>query len=175
MIRVAGIALPLVFIAFVLVGCEHPGVPHPLAASVAMGDGPETGAPGPSPSPAATAEPMATPEPAVTAGPTVTADPTATAEPARIDSIAISLKDFVLDPDELTVSAGTVTFVLKNEGRYTHDFRVEGQGVDKKAPKVGRGRTFEWQVTLPPGEYRISCPVSNHADRGMAGTLTVIE
>ncbi|MBI2887317.1 MAG: cupredoxin domain-containing protein [Chloroflexi bacterium] len=83
-------------------------------------------------------------------------------------------KDFKLDPDNLTVKAGAVTFVLKNEGRYTHDFRVEGQGTDAKAPKVGSGRTQEWRVTLKPGTYRISCPISNHADRGMVGALTVV-
>jgi uncharacterized cupredoxin-like copper-binding protein len=99
-----------------------------------------------------------------------------TAEPTPVPSTAqVSLKDFRLDPDEVTVKAGTVTFVLKNEGRFTHDFRVEGQGIDKKAPKVGRGREREWQIELPPGTYRISCPISNHADRGMRGTLTVVE
>lgn len=86
----------------------------------------------------------------------------------------ISLKDFRLDPERLSVKAGTATFVLKNDGRFTHDFRVEGQGIDEKAPKVGQGRTFEWQVTLAPGTYSISCPISNHADRGMVGTLTVV-
>lgn len=89
-------------------------------------------------------------------------------------TLRISLKDFNLDPDNVTGKAGTITFVLKNEGRYTHDFRVEGQGIDDKAPKVGQGRTFEWQIALTPGTYRISCPISNHADRGMTGTLEVV-
>jgi uncharacterized cupredoxin-like copper-binding protein len=74
----------------------------------------------------------------------------------------------------MTVKAGTITFVLTNEGRYTHDFRVEGQGVDERAPKVGRGRSREWEITLAPGSYNISCPISNHADRGMIGTLEVV-
>jgi uncharacterized cupredoxin-like copper-binding protein len=87
----------------------------------------------------------------------------------------MGLHDFRLEPDEVSVRAGTITFVLSNEGRYTHDFRVKGLGTDEKAPKVGRGRNLEWRITLDPGTYSISCPISNHADRGMVGTLTVVQ
>lgn len=86
----------------------------------------------------------------------------------------IELRDFELVPADLTMSSGEITFTLSNGGRFTHDFRVEGEGVDEKSPRVGAGRTDEWSITLDPGEYRISCPISNHADRGMAGTLIVV-
>ncbi len=146
-----------------LAACENPGILHPLAAQIGN-DSATT--PNPEPSSGLTPSPVA---------------PTATPEPLQ-DTVQISLKDFRLDPDQVTARAGTVTFVLKNEGRFTHDFRVEGPGpdlpdcceVDEKAPKVGRGRTREWQITLEPGSYRISCPISNHADRGMTGTLMVV-
>jgi uncharacterized cupredoxin-like copper-binding protein len=78
-----------------------------------------------------------------------------------------------LFPGAITVPAGEITFVLTNAGRYTHDFRIEGEGVDEKSPRVAAGRTGEWTITLTPGEYNISCPISNHADRGMTGTLLV--
>ena len=48
------------------------------------------------------------------------------------------------------------------------------EGIDQKAPKVGWGREREWLVALSPGGYRISCPISSHANRGMTGTLTVV-
>ncbi len=83
------------------------------------------------------------------------------------------MKDFKLSPDAFVGKAGTITFQLVNEGRYTHDFRVEGEGVDEKAPKVGQGREREWKIDLKPGAYRISCPISNHNKRGMTGTLVV--
>ncbi len=89
-------------------------------------------------------------------------------------TVEIALKDFELVPDELTVKAGEVTIVLPNEGRYTHDFLIEGEGVELNAGKVGARRTFEWEVTLEPGEYRISCRISNHDERGMVGTMTVV-
>ncbi len=86
----------------------------------------------------------------------------------------IALRDFELVPADLTVSSGEITFILSNDGRFTHDFRVEGEGVDEKSPRVGAGRDGEWNITLDPGEYVISCPISNHADRGMVGTLIVV-
>jgi uncharacterized cupredoxin-like copper-binding protein len=89
--------------------------------------------------------------------------------------VEITLKDFYLEPDQLTAEAGLITFVLTNGGRYTHDFRVEGQGVEESAPKVPVGREFRWEVNLGPGEYLISCPISDHDERGMVGTLVVVE
>ncbi len=86
----------------------------------------------------------------------------------------IDLRDFELVPADLTLTSGEITFILSNAGRFTHDFRVEGAGVDAKSPRVGAGRTDEWSITLDPGEYVISCPISNHADRGMVGTLIVV-
>lgn len=149
---VAATVVMLLILSLVLEACEYPGVPHPMAA--------QAGAPvSTSSSRTPTPSPMQNPE----TGPKAP-------EPLT-GKVQVSLKDFRLEPDQVTAKAGAVTFVLKNEGRYTHDFRVEGQGIDEKAPKVGQGRTFEWQITLPPGAYRISCPISNHADRGMVGAL----
>lgn len=141
-------------VLLVLAGCEYPGVPHPLAARVE-----NSGFPTPSPAPATT--PVGTPD-------------KQPGEPLQEGTIHVSLQDFRLDPDHMTVKTGTVTFVLENTGRYTHDFRVEGQGTDERAPKVGQGRTFEWLVVLSPGNYQVSCPISNHANRGMIGTLEVL-
>jgi plastocyanin len=149
-----GMAL-LLAIALILAACEYPGIPHPLAAQVEK--------------PASsTSQPTSTPSPSQNPD-------TGAKEPEPLqERVHIGLKDFRLDPDNVKGKSGTVTFVLKNEGRYTHDFRVEGQRIDEKAPKVGRGRTFEWQIALQPGTYRISCPISNHADRGMNGTMEVV-
>lgn len=147
----------LLVLSLVLMACEYPGVPHSLAAQI---EAPVSAGSSPALTPSSNKQ-----------------DPApGSKEPELLKGrVNISLKDFLLDPDRATVKAGAITFVLKNEGRYTHDFRVEGQGIDEKAPKVGQGRTFEWQITLPPGTYRVSCPISNHADRGMVGTLEVVQ
>ena len=148
--RCRTLVLGLFALLLVLPGCgEYPGVKRDVAAVT----GPTLAAaisPGSQGSPATTTQ--------VTAGRTPD----------------MELRDFELGPSEMTVPAGEVTFTLINAGRFTHDFRVEGEGIDEKAPRVAAGRSSEWSVTLTPGEYRISCPISNHADRGMVGTLTVV-
>lgn len=183
----------------VQVACEYPGITHPLAAPDGSGheasETPGTPVASPTPEPTETAisgistptptlepgdpTPTGSPEPESSPTPTLTPTPTATPTPTPTPTpvpavIQIGLNDFRLVPNEVVATAGTVTFVLKNEGRYTHDFRVEGSGIDERAPKVGRGRTFEWQIDLEPGIYRISCPISNHADRGMVGSLEIV-
>ena len=98
---------------------------------------------------------------------------TSSADPTFVGEVEIQLKDFELVPSDFTVQAGEVTFILINAGRYTHDFRIEGEGIDEKSPRISAGRTGEWAIELGPGVYQISCPISNHSDRGMIGTLTV--
>ena len=155
-------------------GCEAPGVPHPLTVGANLAAALEREDETPV-IPTAAPDVVAPTSVNDAIAPTPAEDPAEDPEVVAKNRVELSLKDFVLSPDTLTARAGTITFVLTNEGRYTHDFRVDGNGVDKKAPKVGRGRTREWEITLGPGIYAISCPISNHADRGMVGTLTVVE
>ena len=72
-----------------------------------------------------------------------------------------------------SASSGRRRFVLRNEGRFAHDFHVEGPGVEAHAEKFSPGRTVRLQIAMPEGEYKISCPLSNHDQRGMHGTLIV--
>lgn len=85
--------------------------------------------------------------------------------------IEIAFLEYEMKPNKIRVKPGAVTFVLRNEGRFAHDFHVEGPGVDAYAAKFSPGRTVRLEVALPEGEYRISCPLSNHDQRGMHGTL----
>ena len=89
--------------------------------------------------------------------------------------VEIAFKEYQLTPNKIRVGPGKVTFVLRNEGRYSHDFRIniEGPGIDITTQKFGPGRTIRLEVALQEGEYKISCPLSNHDERGMHGTLIV--
>lgn len=87
--------------------------------------------------------------------------------------IEIALLEYKMKPNKIRVKPGTVTFVLRNEGRFAHDFHVEGPGVEAYAAKFSPGRMVRLEVTLQEGEYKISCPLSNHDQRGMHGTLIV--
>jgi uncharacterized cupredoxin-like copper-binding protein len=85
--------------------------------------------------------------------------------------VEIALMEYEMKPNKIRVKPGAVTFVLRNEGRFAHDFHVEGPGVEAHAAKFSPGRTVRLEVTLQEGEYKISCPLSNHDQRGMHGTL----
>ncbi len=146
----------LAVLTVMLSACEYPGVPHPQAGQAA-------------------GELRPTPSPEVLEPPDSPSEEPHPESSTQEGPVEIALKDFKLEPEQITVKAGKVTFVLINKGRYTHDLRVEGQGVDEKAPRVGAGREFRWELTLEPGEYHISCPISNHDERGMVGTLVVVE
>ena len=87
--------------------------------------------------------------------------------------IEIALMEYEMKPNKIRVKPGAVTFVLRNEGRFAHDFHVEGPGVEAHAAKFSPGRTVRLEVSLQEGEYKISCPLSNHDQRGMHGTLIV--
>ncbi|MDP2706257.1 MAG: cupredoxin domain-containing protein [Burkholderiales bacterium] len=87
--------------------------------------------------------------------------------------IEIALLEYKMKPNKIRAKPGAVTFVLRNEGRFAHDFHVEGPRVEAYAAKFSPGRTVRLEVSLQEGEYKISCPLSNHDQRGMHGTLVV--
>ena len=149
---------------------EHPGVPREVGALPSWFAGERAPRSAREP-PAATAEAGA-------------ATAAASAKPATADGdyaefasgkVEIAFKEYQLTPNKIRVGPGKVTFALRNEGRYSHDFRinVEGPGIDITTQKFGPGRTIRLEVALQEGEYKISCPLSNHDERGMHGTLIV--
>ncbi|HEX2045694.1 MAG TPA: cupredoxin domain-containing protein [Gaiellaceae bacterium] len=83
--------------------------------------------------------------------------------------------EFALDPARVEVDApGTYTFVFRNEGGTVHALEVDGHGVEEETEEIGAGETAELTVELAEaGEYELYCPVGNHRDQGMEGTLVV--
>jgi uncharacterized cupredoxin-like copper-binding protein len=81
--------------------------------------------------------------------------------------------DFMFALEAAQVRAGTITFLATNEGHITHDFAIQGHGVEQKTPRVKPGDTAALTVDLPPGTYTYKCTVPGHALLGMKGTLTV--
>jgi plastocyanin len=76
------------------------------------------------------------------------------------------------DPGSLSASAGSVTIKLVNESDVPHAVEVEGNGVEEESETVTGGET-ELTVDLEAGEYTFYCPVGEHRQNGMEGTLTV--
>jgi plastocyanin len=76
------------------------------------------------------------------------------------------------DPGELSAPAGSVSIELVNDSPTPHAVEVEGNGVEEESETITGGNTT-LTVDLEPGEYTYYCPVGNHRQAGMEGTLTV--
>jgi plastocyanin len=141
---------------------EHPGVPREVSELPSW----FTGAP---------AVPGARERSPVSAAPPGEAAAAAEGDYADFASgrVKIALTEYEMTPRKARTRPGTVTFVLRNDGHFAHNFHVEGPGVDTTADKFSPGRTVRIEVALQEGEYKISCPLSNHDQRGMHGTLIV--
>jgi iron uptake system component EfeO len=98
-------------------------------------------------------------------------EPTASAKGGRI---AVELDDFLIQPQNITARAGPLTFSVTNRGRLVHSFHV--QRPDREAVRITRlqpGASATATADLAPGEYRLVCVESNHAELGMTGRLVV--
>jgi uncharacterized cupredoxin-like copper-binding protein len=63
-----------------------------------------------------------------------------------------------------------VTFVFKNVGHVSHDFRISG----KTTPQIQPGKTARLVVTFKKkGKFSYLCTVPGHAAAGMKGVFTV--
>ena len=73
------------------------------------------------------------------------------------------------EPADLSASAGSVTIKLVNESDNPHAVEIEGKG---ESETITASET-ELTVDLEAGEYTFYCPVGQHRQNGMEGTLTV--
>jgi uncharacterized cupredoxin-like copper-binding protein len=77
------------------------------------------------------------------------------------------------DKSSLTAKAGKVTIVMDNPSDLPHAVEIEGDGVEVAGEVVMKGGVSKAGADLKAGEYEFYCPVGNHKDAGMEGTLTV--
>jgi uncharacterized cupredoxin-like copper-binding protein len=88
-------------------------------------------------------------------------------------SAHVSLTEFAITPDAVTVAAGG-TVHLTNDGTAVHNLAVTD--TDLKTPDIAAGETGELDVSsLDPGSYELLCLIPGHADSGMTASLTITE
>jgi plastocyanin len=75
--------------------------------------------------------------------------------------------------DAAQASAGTITFLVTNNGNMPHDFAIQGNGVDRKTAMIQPGQSASLTVDLKPGTYTYFCTVPGHALLGMRGVFAV--
>ena len=91
-------------------------------------------------------------------------------------TITLSLKEFRITPETVTIKAGTsVTFAARNDGRMVHALVIKGNGINLATKDLAFGPATTETITasLAAGTYTFFCPVGAHANLGMRGTLTV--
>lgn len=93
---------------------------------------------------------------------------------ANEETIDVTLTEYeILMPD--VVVAGETIFEVTNAGEIPHNFEIEGAGIEKEfESSLEPGETKTMVVTLEPAEYRVYCPVGNHATQGMEMSLSVV-
>jgi plastocyanin len=95
-------------------------------------------------------------------------------EEASGQTVDVSATEYSFDPSDIQLdAAGNFTFHLTNAGNEQHALEIEGQGIEEGTDIIGGGDSADVTVDLAEGEYEIYCPVSNHREMGMEGTLTV--
>jgi plastocyanin len=76
------------------------------------------------------------------------------------------------DKTTLSAKAGQVTIAFENASQVPHAVEVEGNGVEEETETITES-SARLAVDLDRGEYKFYCPVGNHEQAGMVGTLTV--
>src|SRR3954465_14152919 len=88
---------------------------------------------------------------------------------AAATTIQVKGGEFFFRLSSRTAKPGKATFVFKNIGHVSHDFKING----KRTPLIGPGKTAKLVVTLEKGRYPFLCTVPGHAAAGMKGMFTV--
>ena len=94
---------------------------------------------------------------------------------AGAQPVAVTLSEFKIAMTKDTVSAGPVTFRIKNSGTMTHAIFIMNDTFEKGSVEIPAGQEATLTVTLKAGAYDVYCPVSDetHKKAGMTHKLVV--
>ncbi len=87
-------------------------------------------------------------------------------------TVRVSEKEWMIEDQPATAKAGSVKFVIKNEGTIEHNFVIKELNVEV-ATSIPPGQSKEGSITLKPGTYTLICNIPGHEEAGMKTTLKV--
>lgn len=94
-------------------------------------------------------------------------------EPLDVVEAEVVLTDASIQMSEVLPAAFT-RLRIRNEGSTEHRFRMTGPGLEPElAATVAPGEETVVEADLERGTFRVTCPLSDHADNGMQREVTV--
>lgn len=96
-----------------------------------------------------------------------------TATTKESSNVTATETEFKIALPSSSITAGSYSFDVKNDGKIDHDFVIKGNGVDEKTPTIGAGESATLKVDLKPGTYDVYCSIPGHKQAGMDLKLTV--
>lgn len=126
----------------------------------------------------ATATPMLMPPTATTRpGATSTSVPQPSSTPgASGQEVRLTIREWSITPNEVTVSAGKVEFKVTNTGAGMHNLKIRNaQGVTLAGTSefMAAQSPQSFEVNLQPGTYTTFCSLPGHELQGQRGTVVV--
>jgi hypothetical protein len=89
-------------------------------------------------------------------------------------TLQVALNEYRVTPQEVRAGAGTLTIVVHNYGRLTHDLVINRDGRQVAATDpLAPGQTSDLVTTLAPGQYLMSSTVLSDQALGVYGTLHI--
>jgi plastocyanin len=89
--------------------------------------------------------------------------------------VEVKLAEFAIEM-LTTVPPGRMSFSVTNAGTMEHNFKLEGEGIEKTFDTpLQPGETRHLQVDLPAGTYMVYCSMDDHKERGMQLELRVAQ
>jgi uncharacterized cupredoxin-like copper-binding protein len=90
------------------------------------------------------------------------------------ETFEVRLSEFRIEPETITIAEpGVYRFRAVNVGSIVHALRIRGGEIDVETPSIGAKQRNELTVELERGTYELICPVGDHEDRGMTGSVDV--
>lgn len=94
-----------------------------------------------------------------------------------LQTIQVSENEFSISPASIDLPrAGTYAFEVTNDGQITHALNIEesGGGNEVESGEIGPGEMKTVRFTFSgDGSFEMYCPIGNHKDQGMEGTITI--
>ena len=88
---------------------------------------------------------------------------------------AIHVRDFTLEPRDVTISSATSAVAVTNDGPTVHNVTIRDAsgGVVAATADLKTGQAETIVIRIPAGSYTLFCSLPGHESLGIKGTLLV--